>query len=190
MLKLHNSCDILRNSVWECYRASHMMFSVICNLSALVLSAISLAANVAVVRVYHSQGPVPDWLQAGIRRLPCSLTVANPRLPCRSYRKYTIESLILSTHSSMMPNDAPAVYGQAEMSPAPNMAQIRIKWCDVARRLDRILFVVFVGINTILIGYFLGTLLVYIFDNRHWHSEMDQPSEKDCLQMANTHFSM
>ena len=150
-----------------------LLLSAICNLSVLVVSAISLAANVAVVHVYHCQGPVPGWLRTWIWRLPC-LTIDNPRLPCRSYRKYTIESLILSTHSSSTPISAPVVSAQTKRSPAQNLARIRIEWPDVAKRLDRFLLNVFVGINTILIGYFLGIWLTYFFGNRSdWHSEVD-----------------
>ena len=158
---------VLTGALWDVKQARggicgfRLLLSAVCNLSAMVVSMISLAANVAVVRVYHCQGPVPDWLQGWVQRLPCCQTTDyKPRLPCRSYKKNTIESLILSSLNSSIPNSAPAICEEAERSAVPNMAQIRMEWPDVARRLARILFIVFVGINIIYIGYFIVMWLV------------------------------
>ena len=129
------------------------LFTAICNLSILVLSAFSLVATVVVITIYHKPGTAPDWLQDSIQRLPSCLT----KTPVW---KSTIESLVLNSSLST------SCRRSGETGATPHLPQTRIKWSDVAKTLDRLLFFLFVGMNIILIGYFIGIWLMYYSRNR------------------------
>ena len=132
-----------------------LLFPAIYNMSVLVVSAFSLAGTVTVIRVHHKRGHVPDWLEAWILRLPCH----PPGLPLR---KHIIESLVLSNHSLNRSSTVSTICdGDGRTSPTPIIPRIRLKWPDVAKTLDRVLLVMLVGINAILIGYFLGIWMAY-----------------------------